>query len=266
MFGFSTASKFVDGAPILICGDIASNLRKARELGYDGIEIHMRETEPVDIDYILEVCNKEDAKIASLVTGKLYNHTGIGIADPDESKASTVMEGLKRYVDLASLLKTDIVFGLIRGRVEQYPSKEQFYVSLGKKVKELDNYAGKKNVRILIEGINRYETNSLNSGQEIFDFIKKYNLENSYVHLDTFHMNIEEADMLKTIRYCKDKLGYVHIADNTRLYPGAGSLDFKAIIKTLQEIDYDGFVNVECHPLPDGITAAQEAMKTIIMT
>ncbi|HHX37502.1 MAG TPA: sugar phosphate isomerase/epimerase [Clostridiaceae bacterium] len=263
LYGISTASQFVEGAPIPICGDVLSNLRKAQKLGYNGIEVHMLETEPLDIDQILEVCNEENLKIASLVTGKLYNQLGIGIADPDESKASMVMRRLKRYVDLASLLNTDIVLGWIRGRIEQYPSKELYYLALGNKIKELDNYAGKKNVRILIEGINRYETKALNCGHEILEFIEKNTLENSYVHLDTFHMNIEEADMLETIRNCKDKLGYIHFADNTRHYPGAGALDFKLIIKTLHDIRYEGFVSVECLPLPDGITAAQEAIRTI---
>ena len=77
-------------------------------------------------------------------------------------------------------------------------------------------------------------------------------------------MNIEEADMCAAIRLCGHRLGYLHVADNTRTYPGSGALDFKAILKALEDIHYTGFVTVECLPQPDRETAAKKAIEHLV--
>jgi sugar phosphate isomerase/epimerase len=63
---------------------------------------------------------------------------------------------------------------------------------------------------------------------------------------DLFHMNIEEADMAQPVRDAGDLLGHVHIADNTRLEPGAGGMEMRPTFAALQEIGYGGYVSVEC--------------------
>ena len=73
--------------------------------------------------------------------------------------------------------------------------------------------------------------------------------------------------MLETIRYCKDRLGYFHVADNTRSYPGTGQLPFPEIMQTLQEINYNGYVSVECLPgnnRYETAHAAIEYLKSIV--
>ena len=78
--------------------------------------------------------------------------------------------------------------------------------------------------------------------------------------MDTFHMNIDEADMPQAIRTAGDKLGYLHVADSNRLYPGAGHLDFAPILAALQEVDYQGTISLECIPEPDSMTAGVRGM------
>ena len=102
-----------------------------------------------------------------------------------------------------------------------------------------------------------------NTAEETLAFINTYGLSNTYVHLDTFHMNIEEADMAKSIRSCGDKLGYIHFADSNRLYPGAGHIDFAPVMKALAETAYAGSLSVECIPLPDSRTAALMGIKAM---
>lgn len=92
------------------------------------------------------------------------------------------------------------------------------------------------------------------------DFLEKYQLDNCYVHLDTFHMGIDECDPVEAIRLCRGKLGYFHLADNSRRYPGSGQFDFSCILNALEEIGYDGYLSVECLPWPTGEEAAQRAL------
>ena len=96
------------------------------------------------------------------------------------------------------------------------------------------------------------------------DFITRHDLDQFFVHLDTFHMNIEEHNPYEAIRKCGKKLGYFHVADNTRRYPGSGQLDFKRILAALYEIDYDGYIAVECIPDPDRETTARKAIEHLI--
>lgn len=121
-------------------------------------------------------------------------------------------------------------------------------------------YAKEKGVKIFIEAINRYEINTMNTAGDVVDLIDEYELTNTFVHLDTFHMNIEEVNIAKAIELCGDKLGYIHFADSNRSYPGAGHIDFSKVIKALHHINYKGCISVECLPLPDRLHAAQNAL------
>jgi sugar phosphate isomerase/epimerase len=73
-------------------------------------------------------------------------------------------------------------------------------------------------------------------------------------------MNIEENDPVEAIMACKGILGYMHFADNTRRYPGSGQINFQRILKALDEINYCGYISVECMPYPDGKSAARKAV------
>jgi D-psicose/D-tagatose/L-ribulose 3-epimerase len=65
------------------------------------------------------------------------------------------------------------------------------------------------------------------------------------VHLDTYHMNIEEPDMFSPVLACGDRLGYVHIGESHRGYLGSGSVDFDSFFRGLAHINYDGPVVFE---------------------
>jgi sugar phosphate isomerase/epimerase len=126
---------------------------------------------------------------------------------------------------------------------------------LANSTKIVAEYAQERNVSIVFEAINRFENNYLNTAQETVAFIRENGLPNTKILLDTFHMNIEDADMSKAIFDCGDLLGYVHIADSNRHYAGAGHINMKEIFSALKKINYSGYISAECLPLPDENTA-----------
>lgn len=259
--GVSYAEERPLTAPLPLCGDLKEAALFAKSIGLDGIEIHGRECEfeGKRLEYIRQICSKTGIRIAALVTGRLYNQTHISLAEPEAARRKWVIEQVKKYIDSASSLKTDIIIGWLRGRITADNPSELYFGLLRESLSELDEYAGKKGVRILLEVINRYEVDCFLTAEETLAFIQDNNLKNTYLHLDTFHMNIEETDLCRALRIASEKLGYVHVADNTRLYPGSGSLDFAKILSTLDEIGYSGFVTTECFPVPDGRQAAEKA-------
>lgn len=120
---------------------------------------------------------------------------------------------------------------------------------------ELADYAERTNTEIVVEAIDRFETDYLRTAQDVLGLIDEVGSDRVLVHLDSYHMNLEEQDWRKSILSCRDKLGHVHLADNRRYYPGQGLIDFNPILAYLQEINYDRSLTLECYPYPDGITA-----------
>ncbi len=255
-YALSSADAAPDTAPILLCGDVTDNLLKASELGYDAIEVHIRETAKLDYENIKAAEKKTGTKVAMVVTGRLNTEGKCNLMDDSPYVNKAALEGMKKYIDMASKLDADIVIGWVKGNVNNENRREKYMNHLAENLKILDKYGEKNNVKLNLEVINRYEVNVFKTAKETVDFIEKYNLNNCYVHLDTFHMNIEESDPIEAIRLCGNKLGYFHLADNNRKYPGNGQINFENILRALEDINYDGYLSIECLPYPDRKTAA----------
>ena len=116
-------------------------------------------------------------------------------------------------------------------------------------LQEIYEYAESLGTLIGIEPINRFETYFINRGDQALALAKAVG-PNCGVCLDTFHMNIEEDNLYDAIRRAKGRLVGFHVADNNRMAPGMGTLNWAKIIETLHEIGYDKVLSVEfCSPL-----------------
>jgi sugar phosphate isomerase/epimerase len=118
-------------------------------------------------------------------------------------------------------------------------------------------------VRFAIEPINRYETDLLNDVQSGLRFLERLGQDNVGLLLDTFHMNIEERNLIESIRLARTRLFHFHVADSNRWYPGAGHIDFRSVLATLDDIDYSGFVSAEILPMPDPDSAAKNTIESL---
>ena len=105
--------------------------------------------------------------------------------------------------------------------------------------------------RMLLEGINRYESPYLNSLKDCKDLVDKLGDANAGLLADFFHMSIEEADVSESLRYGGTSICHVHLGENNRLLPGRGSVNWKKGLDTLREIGYDGFLSLECSTCGD---------------
>ncbi|MPY53257.1 sugar phosphate isomerase/epimerase family protein [Streptomyces acidicola] len=96
-----------------------------------------------------------------------------------------------------------------------------------------------------LEVCNRYETNVVNTARDALALADDIGEDNVLIHLDTYHMNIEEDDLVRPVREAGDRLGYVHIGENHRGYLGSGHLDFTAFFHALADIGYRGPITFE---------------------
>ena len=100
-------------------------------------------------------------------------------------------------------------------------------------------------ITINLEIVNRFETNLLNTAAQGLAYIRDAGMDNIYLHLDTFHMQIEEADPAQAILSAGDRLGYIHVGESNRGYLGAGTIDFDRIFDALIASGYDDYITFE---------------------
>ena len=245
-------------SPVVIGGDPTKSIRTLSDLGYEGVELHWGNPSQVDLQKIIECCDKHDMVISAFATGRAYVEEGLSLIDDDENKRQSAVKRLLDFVDVASKFQSTVIIGCIRGNLNSTENYNDYLNKLAQSTLQVAEYAATKNVQIVFEAINRYENNYLNNAVETLDFIRKYNLPNTKVLLDTFHMNIEDVSLSKAIEDCGSMLGYVHFADSNRHYVGGGHINYKEIATALKKIDYQGFISAECLPLPDSNTAIRK--------
>lgn len=112
-------------------------------------------------------------------------------------------------------------------------------------IKKLADMAAPYDITLGMETINRFENYLLNTSEECVRFVKDVDKPNVKVHLDTFHMNIEEDDIGAAIRHAGSLLGHLHTGESNRRVPGQGHLPWYEIGQALKDIHYDGMVVME---------------------
>jgi len=260
-YGISAAPAAPKTAPILLTGDICDCLRQAADLGFDAIEYHTRETADFDYDKILATMEQTGCRISMIVTGRLFTEGGYSLTSSDPEKERMAVEGMLRYVDMASRLDAGLVLGWAKGNIRAAESREVFFERLTKNLRIIDKAAAEKNVKVNIEVINHYEVDVFMTAAEMAAYLEQEGFTNLYGHLDSFHMLLEEESFTKAIRTVGSRMGYFHLADTTRWYPGSGYMDYKEILRALESIGYDGYLTVECFPHEDNLETAAKALQ-----
>lgn len=244
------------GSPFpLVNPDIYETIDFLAENGFDSIELHLLKPSQVDGPRIKEYCAKKGIMISSIGTGMAYGREGLSITSPDREIRDRAVKRLEEQLELASALECSIVIGSMRGTIPEGESKKVIDQRMIDACTRLCDHAAKGKGSIVIEAIDRFETNYLKRAEEVLEIIEKVGSPKLGVHLDTYHMNMEEQDWKKPVLLCGDRLRHVHIADNNRNYPGWGLIDFRPFLEALEEVGYDQTLTIECYPWPDGKTA-----------
>lgn len=242
-------------------GKIEENLEKIKLLGYDGVELAVRNPNELDIQSLKALLISNGLPVPAIGTGQAFGEEGLSFTHPNAEIRRQAIERTKSQIHFAKELNAIVIIGLLRGIAPsemKTEEAEKFLLEAFKECAEED-----ESVKIAIEPINRYETNLINTVGAGMDFLEKLGKVNVGLLLDTFHMNIEEPDILQSIDAAGESLFHVHVADSNRWYPGAGHIDFKSILNKLERVNYKGFISSEILPLPDSDTAARGSIEHI---
>ena len=220
-----------------------SAISSAARNGYDYIELAIFDPWSFDIAMTKDLLQEFN----------LRAHASLGLSaktDVTSPDASIVKKGdelLCKVADVLHALGGTELCGVIYSSLAKYPgpaSKEARASSVAA-MQRLADYTAELGINIDLEVVNRYETNIMNTGLEGLEFLDQVNRPNAFIHLDTYHMNIEEDGLQKSVLAAGDRLGYVHIGESHRGYLGTGNVDFDSFFAALKKINYQGPITFE---------------------
>ncbi|MGR3810930.1 sugar phosphate isomerase/epimerase family protein [Jiulongibacter sp. NS-SX5] len=245
---------------------IEDTVNRIARMGYDSIEIQ-GSPELYDTKKVKKLLDDAGISCWGSVTLMLEQRN---LLAKDKKQRADSVQYVKDIVTMVKELDGKMV-SVVPGTVGKIipdgrPEEEWQWAIEG--MQEIYEYSESCGILLGIEPINRFETYFINRGDQALALAEATG-ENCGVCLDAFHMNIEEADPLEAIRRAKGRLVGFHVADNNRMAPGMGTIDWPAIISTLQEIGYDDVLSVEfaspldrtpANPYPNSIDTDPKGM------
>lgn len=245
-------------------GDLAENLARAKRLGYQGVELSFRDPKTVDVTGLKVLLEKHDLPVVALATGRAWGEEGLSFTDRDPEVRRRTAARVADYHELAHALGNPmVILGLIRGRIPEGVKPAVARRWARDAIRRAADRGARYGIRLVIEPINRYESNFLLNIDETLAFLEGVGRQNVGILADTFHMNIEDASISASLRRAGRSLFHVHVADSNRWAPGCGHLDFAEVLRTLNAMNYRGYVSVECLPRPDPESCPRIAIATL---
>jgi sugar phosphate isomerase/epimerase len=221
---------------------IEHTIARLGRLGYDGLEIS-GEPQGFDVAHVRALLDEHGLECWGAVT---LMTAGRDLLDPDPYVRLGSVAYVKDCLTFVSQLEGKIltVVPSTVGKTVPLASPADEWRWCVEALKECQAHAETVGVRIGLEPLNRFETYFLNRCEQALALADAVGGDCG-VALDAFHMNIEESDLLAAIRAAGDRLVDFHVADNNRMPPGHGALDWEAIVRELVGIGYEAHMTVE---------------------
>lgn len=225
--------------------------REAAGHGVDFIEIPLLDPFSVDQKHTRDLLEKYSMRsICSL-----------GL--PEKYWASRNPEGavdyLLKVLDITKAIGAEALSGVTYGGIGErsgFPPTQSEMDNVAFLVEKIGNHAKSLDLLFGIEPVNRYESHLLNTGWQARDLIERIGSENIFIHLDTYHMNIEEKGVANGILDARKYLKYIHLSESDRGVPGTGTCDWDEIFGALSAIEFKGGMAMESFiTLPPEISA-----------
>jgi D-psicose/D-tagatose/L-ribulose 3-epimerase len=221
-------------------------LKKVREMGFDIIEICIEDPATIDASRINDALKEND--LSATVCGAFGPDRDA--SSEENSVRANAAKYLETCIDAAQKFGAPVVAGPMysavgKTRLLSRDERAKQWSLAVETLKPVADYAGQRGVQLAIEPLNRFETDFINTVEQGLDLLGRIDASNVGLLLDTFHMNIEEKDIAKTIRSAGSKVFHFHTCENDRGTPGTGHVEWKEVVTALRDINYQGPVVIE---------------------
>ncbi len=223
--------------------EAARAIDKTAEFGFDLIEISAMAPHQMNIELTRK--RVEQAGIGVTMSLGLGAEKDISSTDPERVRAGEAH--LLDVISTARDIGATHVCGILYSAFQKYsePPTSAGIASSIEVMARVAEKAAASDITLGMEVVNRYESNVINTAAQAVEYCRRVGAENVKVHLDVYHMNIEEVDAVAAIQATGDYLGYFHTGESHRGYMGTGSIDLKSIFQALARIGYDGPITYE---------------------
>ncbi len=224
-------------------GSVAFAVKQTKRAGFDLLELSLHDL--VNMDLASARKELQSAGIGVACSRGLAFDADVSSDDPTVVARGEAL--LRESLEATALLGGSCMTGALYSALGKYGSqvKPAGRRNLVTVLKNLAAEARGKGITLGIEVCNRYETNVINTASDALRLCDEIGEDNVRVHLDTYHMNIEEDDFVRPVHEAGDRLGYVHIGENHRGYLGSGHIDFTSFFHALSDIRYRGPITFE---------------------
>ena len=165
------------------------------------------------------------------------------IADPDDGLAF-LEPAFDVSARIGAFALAGVTYGTI-GRISGAPRTQAEFDGTVRFIARAGARAKAHGLKLGIEPCNRYETHIMNTGADARAYCEAAGAENIFIHLDTYHMNIEEVSFALGVRDCGPFLGYVHLSESHRGTPGSGTIGWAEVFEALARSGFDGITTLE---------------------
>lgn len=241
-FGANTfiwESPFSTEAHLYLC-------QKVAQMGFDLIEVAVEDPTLVNVPALRLATTQ--AGIDVIVGGAFGPDRNLSSAD------TAVRQNAERYlqwcIEAAAELESPLVTGPMysavgKERLETAVARQQEWDRAVTGLQKWGSYAEKHGVKLAFEPLNRFETDMVNIVQQGLDLIEQVGNPVVGLHLDTFHMHLEEKDSAAAIRQAGPHIFHFHACENDRGVPGTGQVNWRDVAQALHDVDYQGPVVIE---------------------
>ena len=213
---------------------------KAKSYGMDFLEIALLDPPAVDADHSRNVLEKAEMRaVCSL---------GLPEAAWPSRNPDAAVDFLKVALDKTAAIGAEALSGVVYGGIGErsgLPPTRAELDNVTDAMARAAKHAKSLGLLFGIEPVNRYETHLLNTGWQGVDMIERIGADNMFVHLDTYHMNIEEKGIAQGIIDAREHLRYIHLSESDRGTPGAGTIQWDEVFSALRAIGFKGGLAME---------------------
>lgn len=212
----------------------------AKKYKMEFIEIPLADAPSVDAKHTRDLLEKHGLRAAcSLVLPE----AAWASARPDAA-----VQHLKVAIDKAAEMGAEALTGVTYGGTNERtgaPPTQAEYDNVTRALEAAAKHAKSQGIQFGVEAVNRYENHLVNSAEQAVALVERIGVDNVFVHLDTFHMNIEEKGAANGILAARDHLKYMHLSESDRGTPGAGNVPWDPIFAALSAIGFRGALTLE---------------------
>ncbi len=255
------------GAPpdaFVVWRGFEDSIRKAAKLGFHGVELALKSADEIDPKSLKKWLDQLAMEVSCISTGQVFATLGLYFTHPDTEVREKTIDVFTGLVHLAQDFGQLINVGRARGFIAKGQSPEEAERLFIDTISRICEVAAPLGVTIIIEPVNRYEINFVNTLDQGAALLEKVGFDNLGLMPDLFHMNIEEVDICESLIRNKRLIPYIHLADSNRLAPGEGHLNFDEVFDALHTMNFYGWTSIEILPEPKPDIAARQAAEFIL--